>query len=279
MCPPPITAAAHNCYCCCTKLHRCVPSSTRVVWDESTASKRDWTIQCLKMIHFMIDLPPVPNYLIEAIHCNRKIGCNMPLRVQKIWFGVFLACGGCKGLHCSNVTLLQLLDNDGWMDNQLWTMMAWHKFKCHMAFMCLLEHNFLSYEYCADTRWYGTLACLMIRDMAMERCSGCWQTKGLNRFLNIGFLQTLFCFEIVKNIIRTIFTAKIIGCDWQPYWILIHFVRSRLIVTNLIRRKGRKEHHEWKEKARVLSSFFTSVFPKENMKDIPDVPSKNLMLG
>ena len=29
-----------------------------------------------------------------------------------------------------------------------------------------------------------------------------------------------------------------------------------------------------KEKAEVQSSFLTSVFTKENMKDIPDVPSK-----
>ena len=29
-----------------------------------------------------------------------------------------------------------------------------------------------------------------------------------------------------------------------------------------------------KEKAEVLSSFFTSVFTKENMQDIPDVPTK-----
>ena len=29
-----------------------------------------------------------------------------------------------------------------------------------------------------------------------------------------------------------------------------------------------------KEQAEVLSSFFTSVFPKENMQDIPDVPTK-----
>ena len=51
------------------------------------------------------NLKPAPAYLLEAISCNCKSGCNTRrCGCRKYGLDCSLACGECKGIHCSNVT-------------------------------------------------------------------------------------------------------------------------------------------------------------------------------
>ena len=74
---------------------------------------------CWRTIYFMTHLPLSPNYSLEAIHCNWKIGCNTRRwGCRKYGLECSLACGGCKGLHCSNTNLHKMPGDNAWMDRQ-----------------------------------------------------------------------------------------------------------------------------------------------------------------
>jgi len=71
-----------------------------------------WTIKDNKMIPVPTDMKPAPAYLLEAIRCNCKSGCETQrCGCRKFGLDCSLACGECKGMHCSNV-IKPIIDSD-----------------------------------------------------------------------------------------------------------------------------------------------------------------------
>ena len=110
---------------CCTSSHTARLSSSTI------DSGMGWTychrlgLGCSRweMVHVSIDLSPVPNYLLGAIHCNCKSACNTRHRkCRKYGLEYSLQCSCWKESHWTNVTLHEMPDDDGWIDNQSWTM-------------------------------------------------------------------------------------------------------------------------------------------------------------
>ena len=90
-----------------------------------------WHVKKGKMMVIAISLLPAPSCLPDAIHCVCKIGCNM---CRCGCCKCSLSCGGCKGLHCLNITLPEVCKcYRYWYYNYTETIPFSHKVKVNIS--------------------------------------------------------------------------------------------------------------------------------------------------
>ena len=81
-------------------------SDPTVALTASPSCSLQWHIKKGKLMVIAINLLPAPSCLPDAIHCVCKTGCNTRhCGCCKYELECSLYCGGCKGLHCLNITL------------------------------------------------------------------------------------------------------------------------------------------------------------------------------
>ncbi|MES9882763.1 MAG: hypothetical protein ABW185_17995 [Sedimenticola sp.] len=81
---------------------------------DMNAEEWGWKINNDRMCPVHTDMKPAPAALLEAVNCNCKSDCSTRrCSCRKYGLDCSAACGECKGLHCTNVTLLdQEIDSD-----------------------------------------------------------------------------------------------------------------------------------------------------------------------
>ena len=81
-------------------------SDPTVALTASPSCTLQWHIKKGKLMVIAINRLPAPSCLPDAIHCVCKTGCNTRhCGCCKYELECSLYCGGCKGLHCLNITL------------------------------------------------------------------------------------------------------------------------------------------------------------------------------
>ena len=88
-----------------------------------------------QMMVIAINRLPAPSCLPDAIHCVCKAGFNTRhFGCCKYEVECSLSCGGCKGLHCLNITLAEVGKSYRyWHDNYIETILFSHKVKMNMS--------------------------------------------------------------------------------------------------------------------------------------------------